>query len=135
MSEGNVIRGLDAHIVFTIPIALGYSSRADALPVPRDKPFVLPDTMVFDQAHRAHAAGRAAVHAVLAARLLDIYDGKPEAKIPDQVLYALLRSRAVQEFNDNGERWFGVHPLVVDLLAQQGRPIPAFSGGFAGGSE
>lgn len=223
VTYGNVIRELDAHIVFTIPIALGYSSRADALPVPRDKQFVLPDTMVFDQAHRPHAAGRAAVHAVLAARLapqlfadgqserlvvasggnlrnlfamsanaadsallrgarqieaddvrgairqlrtdyerqlgespydleiagdgqrrpipydskaarlLSVYAGKPEAKIPDQVLYALLRSRAVQEFN--GERWFGVHPLVVDLLAQQGRLAPALAGVVAGGSE
>ncbi len=48
------------------------------------------------------------------ARLKDIYDNKPDSSRTDNILYSLLRSRAVQEFN--GERWFGVHPLVVDYL-------------------
>ncbi|HNM75777.1 MAG TPA: hypothetical protein PKN13_10630, partial [Accumulibacter sp.] len=69
VTYGNVIRELDAHIVFTIPIALGYSAQANALPVPRDRQFVLPDTMVFDRWHRPHTDGRAAVRAVLTARL------------------------------------------------------------------
>ena len=52
--------------------------------------------------------------------------------MPDPVLYALLRSRAVQEFN--GERWFGIHPLVVDILAKQNK-IPPAAGRIPGGTE
>lgn len=47
-------------------------------------------------------------------RLKAIYNNKPDSSRTDDILYSLLRSRAVQEFN--GERWFGVHPLVVDYL-------------------
>jgi hypothetical protein len=52
------------------------------------------------------------------ARLLAIYHGAPESVVPDRTLYALLRTHAVQEFNH--ERWLGVHPLVVDILEDQG---------------
>ena len=47
-------------------------------------------------------------------RLVAIYHNKPDSSRTDNILYSLLRSRAVQEFN--GERWFGVQPLVVDYL-------------------
>ncbi len=50
-------------------------------------------------------------------RLLAVYADSPDNAIPDPVLYSLLRGRAVQEFNGNG--WFGVHPLVVDILKDQ----------------
>jgi len=49
-------------------------------------------------------------------RLLELYQQKPQAKIPDLILYNLLRSRAVLEFNGKG--WFGLHPLVVDVLKE-----------------
>ncbi len=49
-------------------------------------------------------------------RLIDIYHNKPDSSRTDNILYSLLRSRAVQEFD--GERWFGVHPLVVDYLVR-----------------
>ncbi len=49
-------------------------------------------------------------------RLKEIYHNKPDSSRMDNILYSLLRSRAVQEFN--GERWFGVHPLVVDYLVR-----------------
>ena len=49
-------------------------------------------------------------------RLTDIYHNKPDSSRTDNILYSLLRSRAVQEFD--GERWFGVHPLVVDYLVR-----------------
>lgn len=62
-----------------------------------------------------------------------IYDGDKEAQIPNPVLYALLNDRAVQEFN--GERWFGLHPLVVDLLNVQGRIPLSPSGGVPGGTQ
>jgi hypothetical protein len=54
-----------------------------------------------------------------AAKLLAVYRGEAGSDIPDPILYSLLRARAVQEFN--GERWFGVHPLVVDILKVQGK--------------
>lgn len=55
--------------------------------------------------------------AAKADRLKMIYEQQPEAKVPDVVLYSLLRSRSVLQFN--GQVWYGVHPLVVDILKQQ----------------
>ncbi len=49
--------------------------------------------------------------------LVRIYNGEKEAQMTNPALYSLLNSRAVQEFN--GQRWFGVHPLVVDILVAQ----------------
>jgi len=43
-----------------------------------------------------------------------------------------LRDCAVQEFN--GQRWFGIHPLVVDSLAAQGRLTPSTTGVVLGGT-
>ena len=63
-----------------------------------------------------------------AALLVRIYDGEKEAQMPNPALYSLLNARAVQEFN--GQRWFGVHPLVVDVLAAQ-KHLPT---GAAGGT-
>ena len=53
-----------------------------------------------------------------AEKLKAIYKQDPDSRIPDATLHSLLRTKAVQEFN--GERWFGVHPLVVDILKTQG---------------
>jgi len=52
-----------------------------------------------------------------AALLVRIYDGEKAAQMTNPALYSLLNARAVQEFN--GQRWFGVHPLVVDILGAQ----------------
>lgn len=61
--------------------------------------------------------------------LVEIYNGKKEAQMTNPALYSLLNSRAVQEFN--GQRWFGVHPLVVDILvAQSYLPTGAPGGTF-----
>ena len=68
-----------------------------------------------------------------AERLVAIYDQEPDYDVPDPVLYSLLNARAVQEFN--GERWFGVHPLVVDILQAQGRLKAPEGGKVAGGTE
>jgi hypothetical protein len=65
-------------------------------------------------------------------RLKLVYEGNPIAKIPAPALYSLLRARAVQEFN--GERWFGVHPLVVDILAVQGKLNKSPEGNVPGGT-
>jgi hypothetical protein len=217
----NVILGLQCHMVFTLPIALGYSSKAGDLPVSQQQIFCIQDTMVFDRVHKPHDGARQAIRAVLEARvdakvfadgqierliiasggnlrdlfamtslacdsallrggkvveagdvtqairemrsryerglgdgpydealsedgqepitydkkaelLLRIYRGEEAAKVPNPVLYSLLRSRAVQEFN--GERWFGVHPLVVDILAAQGRIDRQSDGTIPGGT-
>lgn len=53
-------------------------------------------------------------------KLEAIYRGDPIAQIPDKTLYILLRQRMVLQFN--GKVWYGVHPLVVDILKEQGRP-------------
>jgi hypothetical protein len=66
-----------------------------------------------------------------AALLKRIYEGEKVAQVPDPVLYSLLSARAVQEFN--GQRWFGVHPLVVDILAAQEKLVPSVSGGVVNG--
>ncbi|MEO1390785.1 MAG: hypothetical protein AAFV85_25920 [Cyanobacteria bacterium J06634_6] len=60
-----------------------------------------------------------------ATRLVDIYGNNREAYMTDRVLYSLLLARAVQEFSrdSDGERWFGIHPLVIDILVIQGRLI------------
>jgi hypothetical protein len=65
--------------------------------------------------------------------LVDVYNQVPDRDVPDPVLYSLLNARAVQEFN--GERWFGVHPLVVDILKKQGRLEPDANGKVPGGTE
>lgn len=51
------------------------------------------------------------------ARLIKIYGGDSDADKVDPVLRSLLMARAVQEFNGLG--WFGVHPLIVDILAEK----------------
>jgi hypothetical protein len=62
-----------------------------------------------------------------AAKLLAVYNDAPDNGVPDAVLYSLLRGRAIQEFN--GERWCGVHPLVVDILKEQRHLKPQDPGG------
>ena len=62
-----------------------------------------------------------------AERLLAIYNSDPNPIILDAAAYTLLRSRAVQEFNGKG--WFGVHPLVVDILKSQNHLPPSALGG------
>jgi len=61
------------------------------------------------------------------ARLFAVYGGAPDSDIPDPVLYSLLRGRAIQEFNGDG--WFGLHPLVVDILKEQQHLKPQDPGG------
>jgi len=205
---GTVFQDLRVNMIFTIPVWLAYSPEANRLPFDR---YMIHDTPVFDQAHAPHKKGRAAVQAVLearvlpalfaegqmtrlieasggnlrdlfalvvdagegarvrnpeasvigpedanaainkmrgeyrmklgqspydadripypekSARLLAVYRSAPDSDIPDAVLYSLLRGRAVQEFN--GARWYGVHPLVVDILKQQQHLKPEDPGG------
>ncbi len=204
LTYANIFRDLRTHLIFTIPIALGYSGQAVQLPFANDRVFSIPDTPVFDAHHLPHHPGRSAVRSVMQARvapelfepgqlerfvgasggnlrdlfsiisqaadnailrsatkintadasaaisslrseyvrrlgespfdkepisydakaqrLLQVYNGDKNSCVPDGVLYSLLRARVLQEFN--GERWYGVHPLVVDILKTQNR-LPA----------
>src|SRR4051812_377416 len=56
-------------MIFTIPIALGYSEQALQLPFPRESIFSIPDTPVFHADHQPHTEGREAIHSVLEARI------------------------------------------------------------------
>ncbi|MEB3311146.1 MAG: hypothetical protein VKJ02_13020 [Snowella sp.] len=68
-------------------------------------------------------------------RLLKIYNNDQEAQIPDEVLYVLLNNRSVQEVPlKDGERYFRVHPLVVDLLYKQGKIDALPTGEVPGGT-
>jgi hypothetical protein len=211
LTYANIFKDLRTHLIFTIPVTLGYSQQATQLPFASDRLVSLPDTPVFQPDHSPHVAGQDALRTVLdarlaydlfeddqmrrlivasggnlrdlfalvtqaadnallqeppgqkigpadatsainslrleytrrlghsphdrerilyeekAKRLVAIHRSDPDAVIPDAVLYALLRSRAVQEFNGKG--WFGVHPLVVDILRSQGRLSPQEEGG------
>jgi hypothetical protein len=219
ITYSNVLRDLRAHFIFTLPVAIGYSDKADRLPIQPDLTLCLPDIMVFNRDLSPHTEGRAAIQELLDARihpalfgpkaqeylitasggnlrdlfglvltaayraddqgsntiqreharfairerrtwyqrrlgdslyelqagipqpsyeekatcLVNLYKGNAEAQIPSPALYALLRARAVLEFN--GERWFGVHPLVVDILVGQGRIERPLQGPVPGGTE
>ncbi|HLK60981.1 MAG TPA: hypothetical protein VKU00_30735 [Chthonomonadaceae bacterium] len=67
-----------------------------------------------------------------AKRLVAIYQQEPGHDVPDAVLYKLLLARAVQEFN--GEGWFGVHPLVVDILKAHEKLTDPVGTELAGGT-
>ena len=205
---GTVFQNLRVNMIFTIPVWLAYSPEASRLPFERH---MIHDTPVYDRKHGSHENGRAAVQAVLearvspslfaegqmtrlivasggnlrdlfalvldagegararnptateigpddaqaainkmrreyrmklgqspydahpipyaekSARLLAVYGGVSDSDIPDPVLYSLLRGRAIQEFNGDG--WFGVHPLVVDILKEQKHLEPQDPGG------
>lgn len=60
-------------------------------------------------------------------KLLEVYSGNPGAQFPDKTLYVLLRQRMVLQFN--GSTWFGVHPLLVDLLKETQSLSPEAPGG------
>jgi hypothetical protein len=205
---GTVFQDLRVNMIFNIPVWLAYSPEANRLPFERH---MIHDTPVFGPKHAPHEEGRAAVQAVLEARVLPalfaegqmtrlivasggnlrdlfelardagegaslrnppatiigpedatkainrmrreyrmklgqspydaeqipyskksaklraVYDGTPDDDVPDPVLYSLLRGRAIQEFN--GEGWYGVHPLVVDILKEQQHLKPQDPGG------
>lgn len=215
ITYSNIFRSLRTHLIFSVPIGLFYSNKAKQLPFEDNLSFVIPDTPIYNQDHTPNEQGRAAVEAVLTARmdpdlfepeqmmrlivasggnirdlfslvnyaavsallrnsetmnpadvtsaidnlrsnyerqlgqspfdhdpipyvekaalLKRIYAGAEDAKIPNPVLYSLLSARAVQEFN--GKRWFGVHPLVVDILATQKQLQPENNKEVQGGTQ
>jgi len=69
LNYANIFRDLRTHLIFTIPITLGYSQQAVRLPFAGDRVFSIPDTPVFSLDHTVHAAGRQAIGAVLEVRV------------------------------------------------------------------
>lgn len=57
-------------------------------------------------------------------KLRAIYEGSPEANVPDAALHRLLRKRAVLFFNGRGR--YGVHPMAVEILREQFAKDPTF---------
>lgn len=83
--------------------------------------------------HQPDKAENPVTYAQQAERLLKIYNNDEAAEIADPVLTSLFRARAILEFN--GERWLGVHPLVIDILRKQGKIAPNAQGVVPGGTE
>lgn len=54
-------------------------------------------------------------------RLVEIYHD-PFPENTDQILSELLRTLSVIEYN--GERWCGVHPVLIDFLREKGKLLP-----------
>lgn len=69
LEYSNIFNELRSHLIFTLPITLGYGDRAALLPFSRDRVFSIPDTPVFHSDHTPHDEGRAALRAVLEARV------------------------------------------------------------------
>jgi hypothetical protein len=69
LEYSNIFNELRTHLIFTLPITLGYGDRAALLPFARDRVFSIPDTPVFEVDHTPHDEGRAALSAVLEARM------------------------------------------------------------------
>ena len=63
---GTVFQDLRVNMIFTIPVWLAYSPEANRLPFERH---MIHDTPVYDRKHGRHEKGRAAVQAVLEARV------------------------------------------------------------------
>jgi len=57
-------------------------------------------------------------YATLREKLLAVYAMKAECDVRDPALNRLLQTRAILHFNN--DYWYGVHPLVVDILKAQG---------------
>jgi hypothetical protein len=66
---GGLLRDLDAHWVFTVPIALANSELADQLPVPKNRIITIHDVMVFRRDRMPCQEGRAALAALLDRRV------------------------------------------------------------------
>jgi hypothetical protein len=67
LNYANLFNDLRTHLVFNIPITLAYSEKATQLPLPQ---ICIPDTPVFHPDHTPHEEGRAALRAILEARII-----------------------------------------------------------------
>jgi hypothetical protein len=67
-----------------------------------------------------------------ARRMVGIYKREPGYNVIDDVLHSLLRAIVVQEFN--GEGYYALHPLIVDVLQRQGKLLDNNDKPLPGGS-
>jgi hypothetical protein len=75
LEYSNIFNELQTHLIFTLPITLGYGEKASQLPFHHDRVFSIPDTPVFHVDHTPHNEGRDALRAVLEARVsLDLFE-------------------------------------------------------------
>ncbi len=65
-----------------------------------------------------HCQGEKITYDQKVEKLLSIYNGKTGSIPVDAVMHDLMAAGAVQEFN--GTHWYGVHPMVVEILCHQG---------------
>ena len=68
-------------------------------------------------------------YAILRQKLLAVYERKSESDVRDPALNQLLKTRAILHFN--GDYWYGVHPLVVDIMKEQGHLLEDAPGGVS----
>lgn len=69
INYSSIILGLNAHMIFNLPLALYYSEKGPRLPPLSGGERILPDTPTFQPDHEIHTEGRDAVNQVLEARV------------------------------------------------------------------
>lgn len=72
LNRCEMLRGLDCHMIYTVPISLVYSERATQLEDNYDKPDVLPMIMVRNPDGSVNSAGLAKLREMIAQRILRI---------------------------------------------------------------
>jgi hypothetical protein len=70
IKHAHIFRELRGHLIFTLPISLYYSSKAQQLPFTSDRCFVLAETPMFYPDRRPNMKGQWAIADVLTARML-----------------------------------------------------------------
>jgi hypothetical protein len=86
LAYSHIFRDLRTHLIFTVPIGLYYSDKAAQLPFEKNCSLIIPDTPVYGKDHSPNESGRAAIQAVLEARMnLDLFE-------PEQMLQLVVAS-------------------------------------------
>jgi hypothetical protein len=149
LTYANVLKELDAHVIFTIPVSLGYSTRAAQLPVPSHQVVNVADTVVFLADHTPCRPAREALRAVLEAR------ASPDRFAPGQLErlivasggnlrdlfslvnaaadYALVRGEAPDGQIRAEDAWLAIVGLRTDYERRLGESI--FDAGIAADSK
>ncbi|MBW4484531.1 MAG: ATP-binding protein [Tildeniella torsiva UHER 1998/13D] len=92
LNRSEILRGLDCHVIYTVPISMVYSERGTRLEDNYDKPDVLPMVMVRYPDGRLNAAGLAKFRELIQKRVALI-----DADLADQIDTQLFDSPATLE--------------------------------------
>jgi hypothetical protein len=84
LNRSELLRGLECHVIYTVPISLVYSERATRLEDNYDKPDVLPMVMVRNQDSSINTDGIAKLREVIAKRI-ELIDPKLAQTLDTQV--------------------------------------------------